>query len=92
MTVLVDTCILIDHLRGDTRARDLVGAHLDDGHRVVGSVLTRTEILFNVRPTEERTTSDLLAVVEWLPVDQMVADLAGHFARFSLRLASASGL
>lgn len=83
MTVVVDTSVLFDHLRGDDRARAALARLQEEG--LVASVLTKVEILAGVRPTEERGTRALLDVIEWLDVDEDLADRAGAYARRYLR-------
>jgi predicted nucleic acid-binding protein len=81
VTVVVDTSVLVDHLRGHDAARTLLAGLVDDGVRLAGSVLTRTEVLAGLRPPEEAGTTTLLRAVEWVPVDATIADLAGALAR-----------
>lgn len=81
MTVVVDTSVLIDHLRGRDEARALLTAAVTSGERLVGSVLTRTEILAGVRHREGPVTRALLGVLDWVPVDDALADAAGALAQ-----------
>lgn len=81
MAVLVDTSVLIDHLRGEERARKLLVEAFSVGKQVSGSVLTRIEILTGLHPGEEEATSALLDLVDWVPVDRTVAEQAGRYAR-----------
>jgi predicted nucleic acid-binding protein len=60
---------LIDHLRGDDRARRLVREAIRSGARVAASVLTKVEILAGVRPYETEATRRLLDRLEWIAVD-----------------------
>ena len=79
--ILVDTSILVDHLRGSADARDaLIGARRF-GRAVVGSVLTRTEIIGGMRAPEKSPTMALLGVIEWIDVSAEIADAAGGLAR-----------
>ncbi len=80
MTAVVDTSVLIDHLRGDDRARQLVKKATRAGARVVASVLTKVEILAGVRPHEAQATRRLLDRVEWIEVDDELAERAGALA------------
>lgn len=81
MTVVADTSVLIDHLRGRTEARDLLEGLLDQGERLCGSVLTRTEIVAGARSAEAHRIEALLSVLTWVPVDPAIADRAGALAR-----------
>lgn len=85
MTVVVDTSVLIDHLRGDRRARDLLAGAARSGTRLAGSVLTRVEVLAGMRPEERAPTLRLLDTIDWVAVDQDLADQAGALARRYLR-------
>lgn len=85
MTVVVDTSILIDHLRGRVDARDVLRELADSGEAMVGSVLTRTEILAGMRGSEQAVTEALLDAFEWAPVTTEVADAAGRLAQRYLR-------
>ena len=80
MTLVVDTSIFIDHLRGDERARSAFARAWWRGERVTASVLTKLEILAGTRPHEQRPTRGLLAQVEWLAVDDEIAE-KGRCAR-----------
>lgn len=81
MTVLVDTTILIDHLRGDDRAYRLLSELFADGGRVWAATPSRTEIIAGVRRDEEAAMADLFEILAWVDIDAAVADAAGEFAR-----------
>jgi predicted nucleic acid-binding protein len=81
MTLVVDTSVLIDHLRGDRRARGALRAAAERGTRIVGSVLTRSEIVSGMRDEERAATSILLDSLDWVEVDVDLADAAGALAR-----------
>lgn len=85
MTVVVDTSVLIDHLRGNAAAREVLRALSGSGEAMVGTVLTRTEILAGMRSSEEDATLELLDAFEWVPVTADIADRAGRFAQTYLR-------
>lgn len=80
MSVLVDTSVLIDVLRGEAAA----GAVLREA-RAVGplhaSEVTRLEVLAGMRAAEEAATRSLLAIFDWHPLDSRVAELAGELGR-----------
>lgn len=81
MTVVVDTSVLVDHLRGDARARDALLAARAAGHELTASVLTRAELLAGVRPAEMPRLAALFGVLRWVGVDEAIADRAGEHAR-----------
>lgn len=80
MTAIVDTSVLIDYLRGDQGAAELL-----EQERAVGplhaSEITRLEILAGMRPAEEDGTRLLLSTLVWHPVDAEVAEEAGALGR-----------
>lgn len=79
--ILLDTSIFIDNLRGRAEARDALSGARREGRRLLGSVLTRTEILGGMRASEKSSTRALLAVFEWIGVSEEIADAAGALAR-----------
>ncbi len=85
MTIVVDTSIVVDHLRGHPAARDALAAALDDGVPPVGSVLTKVEVLAGMRSGEEAATRRIFEVLEWAPVDDAIAEGAGALANRYLR-------
>ena len=85
MNVVVDTSVLIDHLRGDQRALDVLLERVRDGDDLWGVSVSRTEILVGVRDGEEAATERLLGQLHWLDVDVELADLAGRLGRRYLR-------
>lgn len=85
MTIVVDTSVLIDHLRGRAEARESLASAVEAGRPLVGSVLTRTEVLAGERPSEAEATATLLSVIEWAPVTEEIADRAGRLAQQFLR-------
>lgn len=85
MTVLLDTSVLIDHLRGHAAARAALARVVDDGERLAASVLTRVEILAGMRPAEDVATRGLFGALTWVPVDVAIAERAGLLANRYLR-------
>jgi predicted nucleic acid-binding protein len=80
VTILIDTSVLIDHLRGHEPARRAFASAVRQGERVVCSVLTRVEVLAGVRDGEERPTRLLLDALEWIAVSDALAEDAGLLA------------
>lgn len=79
--IVVDTSVLIDHLRGHGPATELIDAALERSERMFASEVTRIELLAGMRSHERRKTGALMRVLEWDPVDEAVAETAGEFAR-----------
>lgn len=85
MAIVVDTSILIDHLRGDQRAHDSLRRAAESGQRLVASVLTKVEILVGMRPREESATRRLLSILDLISVDDVISERAGLLANRYLR-------
>jgi len=85
MRFLVDTSVLIDHLRGDERATRLLIDRVRDGHELWSVTVVRTEVLAGMRKGEEDGTRALLGLLDWLDVTIEGADAAGELARKYLR-------
>ncbi|MGH2365098.1 MAG: type II toxin-antitoxin system VapC family toxin [Chloroflexota bacterium] len=76
MSALVDTSILIDYLRGDPRAGELLERERARD-ALQASEITRLEILAGMRREDEHQTRLLLSTLVWHPVDAAVAEEAG---------------
>ncbi len=77
MTVL-DTTVLIDHLRGVPEAREYL--------RSLPSIptcseVTRAEVLKGLRNSERRAAEALFGVLLWADVDEQIARRAGELGR-----------
>ena len=81
MSVLIDTPVIIDHLRADTRASALLERLFREEDRVWAAVPTRTEVLAGVRSREREPMAALFEIISWVTIDAAVADLAGEMAR-----------
>ncbi len=81
MKLLFDTSVLIDHLRGDPAAVELLLAANRQRDELWGCVLTRTEILRRMRTAERLRTFQLLDSIAWQDVTVEIADRAGELAR-----------
>jgi predicted nucleic acid-binding protein len=85
---LIDTSVLVDHLRGDRRAVDLLLGLARSGDELWSVTVVRTEVLAGVRRGEERQTHRLLDLLRWHDVTVEVADRAGALARAYARARS----
>lgn len=81
MKRLVDTSILIDHLRGQKQAVDLLVSFAKGGDELWSVTIVRTEVLAGMRRGEEWMTHRLLDRFRWQDVTTEVADGAGALAR-----------
>ncbi len=80
--IIVDTDVLIAHLRGVAPARDwLVAARREAGGPLAASVVTATEILGGMRSPERAGVARLLATLRLQPVNEVVARRAGELMR-----------
>jgi predicted nucleic acid-binding protein len=84
MTVLVDTSVLIDVLRGESAAVSVLRTARQGGP-LYASEVTRLEVLAGMRPPEERATRTLFSAFTWRPIDEAVAEIAGELGRQWLR-------
>jgi predicted nucleic acid-binding protein len=82
---LIDTCVLIDHLRGVPAARALLETGADDDVELWSVTVVRTEVLAGMRPSEAGPTHKLLDQLRWSDVTRDLADRAGELARRYLR-------
>jgi hypothetical protein len=80
VTVLVDTSVVIDYLRGNFGAEEVL-----ERERVAAplhaSEITRLEVLAEMRPNEEGSTRSFLSIFIWHPVDTLIAERAGELGR-----------
>jgi predicted nucleic acid-binding protein len=83
--LVVDSSVLIDHLRGDPRAVGRLRDAVEAGDELWSVVVVRTEILAGARPSEEAVIADLFVRLRWLDVTTELADAAGHLAAAYLR-------
>ncbi|WP_147916660.1 PIN domain-containing protein [Ruania zhangjianzhongii] len=80
MTILVDTSVLIDVLRGDQAAAAVLRDSRSEGE-LHASEVTRLEVLAGMRAGEETATRGLLEVCTWHPLDEEIAERAGELGR-----------
>lgn len=81
MTVLVDTPVIVDHLRNDPRAVTLMDDLFAREDRVWAATPTRTELLAGIRPPELQPMGRLFSIMSWIDIDRDIADAAGELAR-----------
>lgn len=82
---ILDTSILIDHLRGRGGALDAFRDALLGGEDMAASVVTKAEVLAGMRSPERHRTKTLLDAVRWIDLENDDAELAGEFARLYRR-------
>jgi predicted nucleic acid-binding protein len=80
--ILVDTDVLIAHLRGVEAAREwLIAARRRAGGRLTASVVTATEVLGGMRAAERADVARLVSTLRLQPVSEVVARRAGELMR-----------
>lgn len=80
MTVVVDTAVLIDVLRGEQAALGVVSEALASG-AIHASEVVRLEVLAGMRLSETQATRSLLSAIVWHPLDEAIAEIAGELGR-----------
>jgi predicted nucleic acid-binding protein len=80
VSALVDTSVLIDHLRGNPGAAEVLEATRAAGP-LHASEITRLEVLAGMRADEEVSTRPLFSALVWHPVDAAIAEQAGALGR-----------
>lgn len=80
MTALVDTSVLVDYLRGNQGAAEVLERERANGP-LHASEMTRLEILAGMRSSGAAGTRMLLSTLVWHPVDADVAEEAGALGR-----------
>ena len=78
MRVVLDTGVLVDHLRSSTSAAEYL-AGLQD--RPSCSEISRIEVIQGLRSAERRAAEKLFALIDWVPVSEAVARRAGELGR-----------
>lgn len=76
--MLLDTTVLIDHLRGLGAARAFLQA-LPEVPSC--SEVSRVEVIQGLRASERAAAEDLFDVLTWVPVDEGIARRAGEIGR-----------
>ena len=82
MRAYIDADILIWHLRGEKRAKNLLMRLRDkDGYALYTGAMQRAEVVFFMRPEEEVETALFLSQFKTESVDQEIVDIAGALYR-----------
>jgi len=79
--VLIDTNILVDHLRGNAAAVSFLSGLIDKRQTAYCSTITRIELLAGMRTNEEKAIRSLLDVFEEIDAGRNIAEIAGHYMR-----------
>ncbi len=80
-SLIIDSDILIDHLRKDKNALAYFTAEIEKESLLFVSVISRSEIFTGIRTGEEDTVNSLLVLLTPVNVDAAIADKAGEYMR-----------
>lgn len=78
---LVDSDVLIDHLRSKKEALDFLEAEINAGAFLFVSVISRVEIHAGIRKGEEDIVNSLFGILTPVDIDVAIADRAGEYLR-----------
>jgi len=80
-SLLIDSDILIDHLRKEKKALDFLDTEIENGSILFLSVISRAEIYAGLRKGEEEIISSLFEIITPVNVDTAIADKTGEYLR-----------
>jgi predicted nucleic acid-binding protein len=84
--LILDTTVLIDHLRGRREgATSLLSSAVSRGDELWSSLVVQAELLAGMRQDEEAATRRLIGAITWVEVDAAAAEDAGALGRRYLR-------
>jgi predicted nucleic acid-binding protein len=78
LSVVLDTSILVDHLRASAPATEYLAGLAD---RPSCSEISRIEVIQGLRSSERGAADRLFALIAWVPVSEAVARRAGELGR-----------
>lgn len=78
MSVVLDTSVLIDHLRAVKPATNYLASLKE---RPACSEISRIEVLQGLRSAERKAAEGLFGLFDWIPVTEAVARRAGELGR-----------
>ena len=82
MRLVLDTSVLIDHLRGRPRAAaEVIPLAIARGDELWSSYVVRAELLAGMRAAEEAATRELMRLITWVDVDESMSEAAGALGR-----------
>lgn len=82
MRLVLDTSVLIDHLRGRPKAAtEIIPRAIARGDELWSVHVVRAEVLAGMRAVEEAATRDLLRLITWVDVDESLSEAAGALGR-----------
>lgn len=79
--ILVDSDVLIEHLRGRDPVASEFRQLFSAGHAVFYSPVSKAEIYAGLRKGEEPVTADLFRIMHSILIDDTVGEKAGNYLR-----------
>ncbi len=79
--LLIDTDVLVDHLRGLEQAKRFLRGRRESGDLLYCSVITHAELLAGARPSEEPLLRALLRTLQAVTINEAIAEQAGLYCR-----------
>jgi len=76
---LIDTDVIIDHLRGEERARDFLRRKKAEDADILYSVITKAELYAGLRPREEEGVERLLKSMDEVRINGEIAETGGRY-------------
>jgi predicted nucleic acid-binding protein len=78
MTILLDTCVIIDALLRRRGRWELLRALKGEGHSLACCAITVAEVYLGMRPEEARATSELFDDLQYVETSREAASNAGE--------------
>jgi len=78
---LIDTDVLIDHLRGEEKALHFLKQLNLQKSQIFYSVISKAEIYSGIIPDEEEEVSLLFRSMNEVPIDGEIAEISGRFKK-----------
>jgi predicted nucleic acid-binding protein len=78
LNVVLDTSVLVDHLRASAPATEYL-AGLNE--QPACSEISRIEVIQGLRSAERQAADRLFALISWVPVSEVIARRAGELGR-----------
>ena len=76
---LIDTDIIIDHLKGEEKSRDFLKRMKAENADILYSVITKAELYAGVRPREEEGVKRLLESMDEVGINGEIAEAGGRY-------------
>lgn len=81
MTVVLDTAVLVDHLRDEPAATAALESLVIADRLLAASVMTRVELHVGARPHQAVMLEALDGLIDWVAVDEAIGGAACALAR-----------